>query len=409
MKSIAILRIAFWALGRNKMRSLLTMLGIIIGVSAVIALVSIGQGAQALIEDQLEAMGTNVMYVWPQDTRGSGGARGNSDEQGTLTAADINAIRNEVPVVAAASPIVNANGQLIFGNRNTYARVQGTNEQFPEIRDWEIGQGEFFTAEDVESAARVLVIGQTVVDDVFEGIDPIGQTVRLRNLPFRIIGVLASRGQSGVGQDQDNTVLTPYTTAQKKLLGQALPRINQGMMKAISQEATPIAEGLTISLLRQRHNIVPGQDEDDFSIGNLSEVADAAQETTIIMTLLLGSIAAISLVVGGIGIMNIMLVSVTERTREIGIRMAVGSRPGYIRLQFLAESIMLSMAGGVIGVLFGGVASLLISEFFAMSTVVSTTSVLVSFGFAAAVGVFFGYYPAHKAAGLDPIDALRYE
>ena len=409
MKSIAILRIAFWALGRNKMRSLLTMLGIIIGVSAVIALVSIGQGAQALIEDQLEAMGTNVMYVWPQDTRGSGGARGNSDEQGTLTAADINAIRDEVPVVAAATPIVNANGQLIFGNRNTYARVQGTNEQFPEIRDWEIGQGEFFTAEDVESAARVLVIGQTVVDDVFEGIDPIGQTVRLRNLPFRIVGVLASRGQSGVGQDQDNTVLTPYTTAQKKLLGQALPRINQGMMKAISQEATPIAEGLTISLLRQRHNIVPGQDEDDFSIGNLSEVADAAQETTIIMTLLLGSIAAISLVVGGIGIMNIMLVSVTERTREIGIRMAVGSRPGYIRLQFLAESIMLSMAGGLIGVLFGGIASLLITEFFAMSTVVSTTSVLVSFGFAAAVGVFFGYYPAHKAAGLDPIDALRYE
>ena len=409
MKSIAILRIAFWALGRNKMRSSLTMLGIIIGVSAVIALVSIGQGAQALIEDQLEAMGTNVMYVWPQDTRGSGGARGNSDEQGTLTAADIDAIRNEVPVVAAASPIVNANGQLIFGNRNTYARVQGTNEQFPEIRDWEIGQGEFFTAENVESAARVLVIGQTVVDEIFEGIDPIGQTVRLRNLPFRIVGVLASRGQSGVGQDQDDTVLTPYTTAQKKLLGQALPRINQGMMKAISPEATPIAEGLTISLLRQRHNIVPGQDEDDFSIGNLSQVADAAQETTIIMTLLLGSIAAISLVVGGIGIMNIMLVSVTERTREIGIRMAVGSRPGYIRLQFLAESIMLSMAGGVIGVLFGGVASLLISEFFAMSTVVSTTSVLVSFGFAAAVGVFFGYYPAHKAAGLDPIDALRYE
>ena len=409
MKSIAILRIAFWALGRNKMRSSLTMLGIIIGVSAVIALVSIGQGAQALIEDQLEAMGTNVMYVWPQDTRGSGGARGNSDEQGTLTAADIDAIRNEVPVVAAASPIVNANGQLIFGNRNTYARVQGTNEQFPEIRDWEIGQGEFFAAEDVESASRVLVIGQTVVDEVFEGIDPIGQTVRLRNLPFRIVGVLASRGQSGVGQDQDDTVLTPYTTAQKKLLGQALPRINQGMMKAISQEATPIAEGLTISLLRQRHNIVPGQDEDDFSIGNLSQVADAAQETTIVMTLLLGSIAAISLVVGGIGIMNIMLVSVTERTREIGIRMAVGSRPGYIRLQFLAESIMLSMAGGVIGVLFGGVASLLISEFFAMSTVVSTTSVLVSFGFAAAVGVFFGYYPAHKAAGLDPIDALRYE
>jgi putative ABC transport system permease protein len=409
MKSLAILRIAFWALGRNKMRSALTMLGIIIGVSAVIALVSIGTGAQALIQDQMEGMGTNVMYIFPQDTRGSGGARGNSDEQGTLTAADVDAIRNEVPVVAAASPVVSASGQLIFGNQNTYARVQGTNEEFPLVRDWEIAQGAFFTAADVETAQRVLVIGQTVVDNIFEGIDPVGQTVRLRNLPFRIVGVLASRGNSGVGQDQDDTVLTPYTTAQKKLLGQALPRINQAMMKAISQEATPIAESLTISLLRQRHDIVPGVDEDDFSIGNLSEVADAAQQTTLIMTLLLGSIAAISLVVGGIGIMNIMLVSVTERTREIGIRMAVGSRPGYIRLQFLAESIMLSMAGGVIGVLIGGGASVLIGEFTTMSTVVSTTSVMVSFGFAAAVGVFFGYYPAHKAAGLDPIDALRYE
>jgi putative ABC transport system permease protein len=409
MKSLAILRIAFWALGRNKMRSALTMLGIIIGVSAVIALVSIGQGAQSMIQEQMEMMGTNVMYVWPQDTRGSGGARGNSDDQGTLTAADVDAIRNEVPVVAAATPIVNANGQLIFGNKNTYARVQGTNEQFPEVRDWQIAQGEFFTAADVDSASRVLVIGQSVVDDIFEGVDPIGQTVRLRNLPFRIIGVLASKGQSGVGQDQDETVLTPYTTAQKKLLGQALPRINQAMMKAVSQDATPIAESLTINLLRQRHNIVAGEDEDDFSIGNLSEVADAAQQTTVIMTLLLGSIAAISLVVGGIGIMNIMLVSVTERTREIGIRMAVGSRPGYIRLQFLAESIMLSMAGGLVGVLFGGVASIIIGRVGDMSTVVSTTSVLVSFGFAAAVGVFFGYYPAHKAAGLDPIDALRYE
>ena len=409
MKSLAILRIAFWALGRNKMRSSLTMLGIIIGVSAVIALVSIGQGAQFLIQEQMEMMGTNVMYVYPQDTRGTGGARGNSDEQGTLTAADVDAIRAEVPVVAAASPIVSANGQLIFGNKNTYARVQGTNEQFPEIRDWVIAQGEFFTAADVEAKARVLVIGQTVVDAVFEGIDPIGQTVRLRNLPFRIIGVLESRGQSGMGQDQDNTVLTPYTTAQKKLLGQALPRISQAMMKAVSQEATPIAESLTISLLRQRHNIIAGEEEDDFAIGNLSEIADAAQETTVIMTLLLGSIAAISLIVGGIGIMNIMLVSVTERTREIGIRMAVGSRPGYIRLQFLAESIMLSMAGGIIGVIFGGIASILIGEFGSMPTAVSLTSVMISFGFAAIVGVFFGYYPAHKAAGLDPIDALRYE
>jgi len=409
MKSLEILRIAFWALRRNKMRSALTMLGIIIGVAAVIALVSIGQGAQFAIQESMEMMGTNVMYVFPQDRRGTGGARGNSDEQGTLTAADIEAIRNEIPVIVAASPVVNANGQLIFGNKNTYARVQGTNEEFPLVRDWEIAQGEFFTAADVETAQRVLVIGQTVVDNIFEGIDPIGQTVRLRNLPFRIVGVLASRGQTGMGADQDDTVLTPYTTAQKKLLGQALPRINQAMMKAVSPEATAVAESMTISLLRQRHNIVPGEDEDDFGIGNLSEVADTLQTQTLIMTLFLGAMAAISLLVGGIGIMNIMLVSVTERTREIGIRMAVGSRPGYIRLQFLAESIMLSMAGGLIGVLIGGAVSILLGELLAMPTAVSPTSVIVSFGFAAAVGVFFGFYPAHKAAGLDPIDALRYE
>ena len=409
MKSLAILRIAFWALGRNKMRSALTMLGIIIGVSAVIALVSIGQGAQSMIQQQLESMGTNVLMVWPEDTRGSGGARRSSDDEGTLTAEDVIAIRNEVPLVTAASPIVNANGQLIFGNRNTYARVQGTSHEYPLVRDWEIAQGAFFTADDVAAAARVLVIGQEVVDEVFEGVDPVGQTVRLRNLPFRVIGVLASRGQSGMGQNQDDTVVTPYTTAQKKLLGQALPRVNQAMMKVVSQDAMPYAESQTINLIRQRHNIVPGMDPDDFAVGNMSEVADAAQETTFIMTLLLGSIAAISLVVGGIGIMNIMLVSVTERTREIGIRMAVGSRPGYIRLQFLSESIMLSLAGGLIGVVLGGGASTLISQFSTMSTVVSAGSVLLSFGFAAAVGIFFGYYPAHKAAGLDPIDALRYE
>ena len=408
MRSMAILRIAFWALGRNKMRSALTMLGIIIGVGAVIALVSIGQGAQAMVQDQMQSMGTNVMYVFPSGNRGVGGARLSTNQGGRLTAGDVNAILGEIPIVQAATPIVSANGQLVFGNQNWYARVQGTNEQYPGIRDWAIADGEFFTEVDIVSASRVIVIGKSVADALFEGVTPIGQTVRLRNLPFRVIGVLEERGQTGMGQDQDDTVLMPYTATQKKLLGQAIPRINQVMLRTVSQSAAPVAETLITELLRQRHNIEPGQ-EDDFRIGNLTEIADAAEQTTLIMTLLLGSIAAISLLVGGIGIMNIMLVSVTERTREIGIRMAVGSRPGYIRLQFLAESIILSMAGGLIGVLLGSCLSYAVGEFLGWSTLVSLASVSISFGFAAAVGVFFGYYPAHKAAGLDPIDALRYE
>ncbi len=408
MRSMAILRIAFWALGRNKMRSALTMLGIIIGVGAVIAMVSIGQGAQAMVQDQMQSMGTNVMYVFPSGNRGAGGARLSTGQGGGLTAADVNAILGEIPIVQAATPIVNANGQLVFGNQNWYAQVRGTNEQYAEIRDWEVADGEFFTELDIVSASRVIVIGKSVADALFEGVTPIGQTVRLRNLPFRVIGVLEERGQTGMGQDQDDTVLMPYTAAQKKLLGQSIPRINQIMLRTVSQSATLVADTLITDLLRQRHNIGQGQ-EDDFRIGNLTEIADAAEQTTLVMTLLLGSIAAISLLVGGIGIMNIMLVSVTERTREIGIRMAVGSRPGYIRLQFLAESIILSMAGGLIGVVLGSGLSYAVGEFLGWSTLVSVASVSISFGFAAAVGVFFGYYPAHKAAGLDPIDALRYE
>jgi len=410
MRSLAILKIAFWALGRNKMRSALTMLGIIIGVGAVIALVSIGQGAQALIREQMAAMGTNVMYVWPQDNRGSGGARGASTEQGTLSVDDVFAIRTEVPVIAAATPIVTSNGQLIYKNSNMRANVQGVSEEFPIVRDWKLSEGAFFNAADVESRARVLVVGPAIVEELFEGVDPIGQTVRLRNQPFEIIGVLESKGQTGVGQNQDEAVLAPYTTVQRKLLGQTLPRVNQAMLKTVDQEdAFALAERMIDVLLRERHGIPSDVEVPDFSVGNLTEIADAAEQQTVVMTLMLGSIAAIALLVGGIGIMNIMLVSVTERTREIGIRMAVGSRPGYIRLQFLSESIMMSLTGGAVGVLFGGLCSVLIGEFLGWSTWVSPTSIMISFGFAAAVGVFFGFYPAHKAAKLDPIDALRYE
>jgi putative ABC transport system permease protein len=410
VRSLAILKIAFWALGRNKMRSALTMLGIIIGVGAVIALVSIGQGAQELIREQMAAMGTNVMYVWPQDTRRSGGARGSSSDQGSLSVDDVFAIRNEVPVIAAATPIVNSDGQIIYKNNNMRAQVQGVSEEFPTVRDWKLTSGSFFTSVDIQSRARVLVIGQAIVDELFEGLDPVGETVRLRNQPFEIIGVLESKGQTGVGQNQDEAVLAPYTTVQRKLLGQTLPRVNQVMLKTVDSEgAFALANRMIDVLLRERHKIPPDQEEPDFSVGNLTEIADAAEQQTVVMTLMLGSIAAIALVVGGIGIMNIMLVSVTERTREIGIRMAVGSRPGYVRLQFLAESIMMSLTGGAVGVIFGGGCSVLIGQFLGWNTFVSPASIMISFGFAAAVGVFFGFYPAHKAAKLDPIDALRYE
>jgi putative ABC transport system permease protein len=407
MRGLAILKVSFWALGRNKMRSALTMLGIIIGVSAVIAMVSIGEGANSMVQDQMEAMGTNIMYVFPSGRRGMGGVRG-ANQGSQLTVADVEAIENEIPVIAGATPIVRASGQMIFGNQNWSASVQGTNEHFPEIREWPVAFGEFFTENDVRSAARVVVLGNTVAENLFTGVEPIGQTIRIRNLPFRVVGVLSARGQSGMGQDQDDTVIMPYTAAQKKLLGQSIPRISQVMLRAITPNATTVAEKLITDLLRQRHNIVPPR-EDDFSVRNLSDIAETAEQTGLVMTLLLGSIAAISLLVGGIGIMNIMLVSVTERTREIGIRMAVGSRPGYIRLQFLSESIILSVAGGLIGVALGAAMSIGVAQFLEWPTLVSPTAIVLSVGFSAAVGVFFGYYPAHKAARLDPIDALRYE
>jgi putative ABC transport system permease protein len=399
---------SFWALGRNKMRSALTMLGIIIGVGAVISLVSIGEGARGLVEEQLQSIGTNIMYVSPRSIRGAGGARGSAGQQGTLTAADVAAIRRDVPVIDSASPIVTSTGQLIFKNKNRWAQIQGVNEEMPDVRDWAVEDGEFFTAQDVARNQRVIVIGSEIVEELFEGVDPIGQTVRLRDQPFRVIGVLESKGQSSVGQNQDEAVLMPYTTVQRKLLGQTLPRVNQAMIKVINPEAMSVAERLIDELLRERHNLEEGA-EADFGITNLSEISESARQITLILTLTLGSIAGISLFVGGIGIMNIMLVSVTERTREIGIRMAVGSRPVYIRLQFLAESVIMSITGGLIGILIGGALAMLIGFAIGFDTTVSIESVSISFGFATAVGVFFGFYPAHKAASMEAIDALRYE
>jgi len=296
----------------------------------------------------------------------------------------------------------------VFGNQNWFVRMQGTNQRFPEIRSWRVEQGDFFTDSDVRSAARVIVLGKSVAEKLFPGVDPIGETIRVRNLPFRVVGVLSAKGQSMVWQDQDDTAVIPYTTAQRKLLGQQIPSINQAMVSSISQEATGVTQRQITELLRQRHKIGPGE-SDDFMVRNMTDAAATFTQLTTIMTLLLGSIAAISLVVGGIGIMNIMLVSVTERTREIGIRMAVGARPNYVRLQFLTESIVLSLMGGVIGILIGGAIAALVSNRLGWPTLVSGLSVLVSFAFATVIGIFFGYYPAHKAAALDPIEALRYE
>lgn len=383
------------------------MLGIIIGVGAVIALVSIGQGAQSMIQDQINSMGTNMMIIVPGNVF-FGGASLGAGAASTLTEEDVQAMLKEIPTIAAASPIVRASGQMVFGNQNWFSQIQGTNEKFPLIRNWMVERGDFFTDLNVRSADRVIVLGKTVADKLFPGIDPVGQMIRVHNLPFRVVGVLVAKGQSMVGQDQDDVAVVPYTAAQRKLLGQQIPSINQAMISAISPEASSVTEKQVADLLRQRHKIQPGQ-TDDFTVRNMTDVAQTSAQVTTLLTVLLGSIAAISLIVGGIGIMNIMLVSVTERTREIGIRMAVGARPNYIRLQFLAESLVLSLVGGFIGVIIGGSLAALVARVLGWPTLVSVLSVFVSFVFATAIGIFFGYYPAHKAAGLDPIEALRYE
>ena len=400
-------KVALRALGRNKLRSSLTMLGIIIGVGAVIAMVGIGQGASSSIQSQIANLGDNMLFVM-SGSLNTGGMRGGAGSNNTLTPEDSDAIERECPSVRAVSPGVRANGQLVFGNQNWVASsgIQGTNEKFPDIRRWPLATGEFFTEGDVRTSSRVCVIGKTVADNLFAGTDPIAQTLRIRNLPFRVIGVLSVKGQNQYGQDQDDTVIVPYTTAQKKML--SITHINQVMVSAISPAATFTAEKQITELLRQRHRLGPNQ-EADFFVRNLTDVADAADQSSKIMTNLLASIAGVSLLVGGIGIMNIMLVSVTERTREIGIRMAIGARSGVIRRQFLIESITLSVVGGIIGVAFGVGASIIISKTLNWPTLISPISIVASVVFSVFVGVAFGYYPARKAAGLDPIDALRYE
>ena len=400
-------KIALRALSRNKLRSSLTMLGIIIGVGAVIAVGGIGQGASAQIQSQIANLGNNMLFVM-SGSQNQGGMRGGAGTTPTLTADDADAIERECPSVRAVSPGVRANGQLVFGNQNWAASsgIQGANEKFIDVRAWPVAEGDFFTEGDVRNAARVCVIGKTIKDNLFSGGDAIGQTMRIRNLPFRVIGVLSSKGQNSFGQDQDDTVIVPFTTAQKKM--RSITWIDQIMVSAVSPSATFTAEKQITDLLRQRHRIAPNLDN-DFFVRNLTDLAEAAEQQSKTMTALLASVAGVSLLVGGIGIMNIMLVSVTERTREIGIRMAIGARSGVIRRQFLIESVTLSVVGGIIGVAVGIGASIVISNTLGWPTLVSTISIVIAVIFAMLVGVGFGYYPARKAASLDPIDALRYE
>ena len=407
MNLLVIFRVAIRALGRNKARSALTMLGIVIGVGAVIAMVSIGQGAQASVQEQIANVGTNLLFL-RAGSQNVGGVQTGTDDSGSrsLKVDDIEAIRRELPSVAMASPSVNARVQIIAGNQNWRTSVQGVAEQFPEIRKWSVASGRFFADTDIATAARVAVIGQTIANNLFPGMEPVGQTIRVRDLPFLVVGVMAPRGQDQQGRDQDDLILAPYTTVQKKLL--AITYLQSALVSATSPDSTKIAEQQITDLLRQRHKLAPNQ-ENDFSVRNMTDIAEAADATNRIMILLLGSIASVSLLVGGIGIMNIMLVSVTERTREIGIRMAVGARSSAVRVQFLIESIMLSLAGGLIGIIVGVGISLVVPGMLGWPTLVSPVAILGSVVFSAAVGTFFGYYPARKAAALDPIDALRYE
>ena len=402
------LRIAFKALGRNKMRSGLTMLGIIIGVAAVIAMIAIGSGAKARIQEQIASMGSNLLIVLSGSAT-SGGFRWGSGSVPTLTVEDAKAIAAECWAVKYSAPVLQGITQVVYGNQNWSTITFASTPEALLIRDWPVAKGRAFTQSDLEGAAKVCLLGQTVVENLFGDIDPVGQVVRVKQFPFTVVGVLSVKGQTTWGQDQDDVVYVPLTTGQRLLFGQQFP----GMVRSISVQATgpdtmKLAEDQITQLLRQRHRIRANQDN-DFTVRNLTEAMSTAEESARVMSLLLGAIASISLLVGGIGIMNIMLVSVTERTREIGIRMAVGARGRDILYQFLIEALVLSLIGGLIGIGIGVGASKLISQFFKWPTLISINALFLSFFFAGGVGIFFGFYPARKAAKLDPIEALRYE
>jgi putative ABC transport system permease protein len=406
MSPVMTFRIALKALARNKMRTALTMLGMIIGVSAVITLVALGKGAQQAIEDQIKAAGTNLVTINAGNFTANG-VRGGIGAAATLTLEDVDAIRNEVPNVQYIAPSVTSRVQVIAGNQNWSTRIQGTDVDFPLMREWPVKYGAFFATQDVTGAAKVGVLGKTVADQLFGAdVDPTGQIIRVRNQPFKVIGVMGTKGQASGNEDQDDIIFAPYTTVQKKLIGQQ--NVNQITLSATSADATSDVKDAVSTVLRTQHKL-QGNDPDDFTVRTQEDIADLRTQSTQTTTNLLTGIAAVSLIVGGIGIMNIMLVSVTERTREIGIRMAIGARGSDVLLQFLVEAVVISLLGGGIGILLGFGAAEMMTRLWEWPTQVPGSAVGMAFGFAAATGVFFGFYPARKAASLDPIDALRYE
>ena len=401
----AILRIAMRTLARNKLRSVLTMLGIIIGIGAVIAMLAVGQGAQKTMQDHIQAMGSNMLFVG-SGTVTRGGMHMGWGSTKSLVYDDMLAILRECPAARAAAPGSSSSAQVVFGNDNWATRLNGTEPQYFEIRSWPFQEGSAFTQNDVDMSANVAVIGETIRKNLFGATDPLGQTIRVNDMPFRVSGVLSPKGTSAaMGDDQDDIILIPLTTLQKKVTGQ--PWLRWIMVSAESRQGSYAAQQQIASLLHDRHRIRPG-DANDFFVRNLADLADVADEAGRVMTLLLASIASVSLLVGGIGIMNIMLVSVTERTREIGIRISVGATEGNVQQQFLVEAVVLSLLGGILGILFGLLSSYVITQTLGWPVLISPFVILIAAVFSMAVGVFFGFYPARKASRLDPIEALRH-
>ena len=413
MTLLLTLRVALRALAKNRLRAGLTVLGVVIGIAAVTTMVSIGQSASGLVQGQFQMLGTNVIVVYPA-SRERGGVR--QGKMVTLSARDSDAVANECSAVRASTPIVGAAGQLIAGNSNwSPNEMVGVGIDYPVVRNWPIRSGGFFTLRDIGSAAKVCVIGQTIAEKLFQTSNPVDETIRIRNIPFRVVGVLERKGANMVGEDQDNIVLMPYTTVRKRLQGSDFDDVHAILVSATTMAAMPECENQIDQLLLERHRITPGEPK-DYIVQNMTEIANVLGIITGTMTLMLSAIASISLLVGGVGIMNIMLVSVTERTREIGIRMAVGARSGDILRQFLMEAIVLSCIGGTIGFMLGMAtstgATMLINSMTSGTKwpiVISFPAAVIAILFAAAVGIFFGYYPARRASRLDPIEALRYE
>jgi putative ABC transport system permease protein len=401
-----LIKVAINALKRNKMRSFLTMLGIIIGVASVITMLAIGQGSKKSIQDQIASMGSNMLFVMPGNMMSGGVQQGGSSSQ-RLTISDVNAIRTECDAVVAASPEVRSSGQVVYGNSNWPTTIYGGGEEYLEIKSWEVVSGRNITDSEAKGSAKVCLVGRTVADQLFgEGVDPTGETIRFKNIPFKIIGVLEEKGQNSFGQDQDDVIIAPYTTVQKRILAQT--HIQSIQISARSTEESALAQTQVEEVLRRTHKLRENEDN-DFMVRSQEELSTTMTSITDILTILLGAIAGISLLVGGIGIMNIMYVSVTERTREIGLRMSIGGRSVDILLQFLIESVLLSVFGGLIGILLGFGASAIVEALTSWPISVMWGSVFLAFAVCTVIGVFFGWYPARRASGLDPIDALRYE